>query len=123
MLKDYYHPNYVCCDSGCGRTIKSLVQPNKCVSNVCRAKIKAERISEKGVTDTFNYLERLFDAKKSQPKVSSSQKEEIDLAIKDHLDTYNNILKRVQEVRKNNAYDKVDLRSVFSFMHERQMEM
>mmetsp|Transcript_21314 Transcript_21314/g.18921 ORF Transcript_21314/g.18921 Transcript_21314/m.18921 type:complete len:89 (-) Transcript_21314:42-308(-) len=86
--------------------------------NGCTSKLKAELLSEKGAADTFNYLERLFNAEK-KPKVSSEQLKKINGALEPHLGQYQELLKKIQSTRMHNGYDKVNLSQVFSFMHMR----
>ena len=81
----------------------------------CTSKVKPEILSEKGVADTFNYLERLFNAEK-KPKVSEDQLKKISEALEPYLSQYKELLSKVHTIRMNNGYDKVDLSSIFAFM-------
>jgi hypothetical protein len=116
MIKDYYEGRYVCSESSCAKETRTLHNPNQCVLGGCKSKLKAAKISEKGVADTFNYLERLFDSEIKQ-KCTEDQKKQIHAAIDPHQEVYRNMKKKVTNARANNGYDKVELDKVFAFMH------
>lgn len=120
-MKDYYEGKYVCCENSCGKETRTLHEANKCVVTNCNSKLKPAKIGEKGVADTFNYLERLFDFEK-KPKVSSEQQRDIDLAVAYYKPVYENLKMKVLQAREHNAYDKIHLASVFDFMHNNQMK-
>lgn len=122
MLRDYYEGKYVCCENSCNNETRSLHQPNKWVIPGCGAKLKAYKVGEKGVADTFNYLERLFDVDK-KPKVAKEQQEQIESAVSQYTGVYNMLKKKVLGARAHNGYDKVDLHNVFSFMDTYNLAM
>lgn len=116
-MRDYYEGKYVCNEGSCSNETRTMFQPNKCVMKNCSGKLVAQKVSEKGVADTFNYLERLFDITKL-PKASSEQKEEIKAAVEPYKNVYNHLKKKVAAARAHNGYDKIHLGEVFSFMNE-----
>jgi len=81
----------------------------------CTSKLKPRILTEKGVTDTFNYLERLFKTDQ-KPKVTVKQARAMAAAIDPYVGIYENLLKRVNQSRKFNGYDKMNLAKVFEFM-------
>ena len=75
-----------------------------------------DKVSVKGVADTFNYLERLFDVDSKQKGVSDKQKEQIEEAIEPYKQEYKQIRAKIKDARKHNGYDIVKLNNVFDFM-------
>lgn len=61
---------------------------------------KPTKIGEKGVADTFNYLERLFDVTKKPKNINEDQKKLIDECLDDHLKDYSDINNRIKAMRK-----------------------
>ena len=117
MMRDYYEGRYVCCEESCKQETKTLYESNKCIISDCNSKLKAVKVNEKGVADTFNYLERLFDTE-TKKKSAKEQTELINEAIFDHVKHYKRIKEKVKLIRQNNAYDKINLDQVFNFMEQ-----
>ncbi|CAI2362741.1 unnamed protein product [Moneuplotes crassus] len=118
MLKDYYEPTYTCGESGCNWSGKTLLNPGQCLNKGCNGALRAKVLSEKGVTDTFNYLERLFNTEKI-PKVSAEQSKQIKDALEPYKPIYNKLFSLVTHARSFNGYGKVDLGHVFGFLMKR----
>lgn len=119
MMRDYYEGRYVCWEESCKQETRTLHEPNKCVVPHWNSKLKAAKVNEKGVTDTFNYLERLFDAEKVK-KNTKAQSEIIDEALYDHMNIFKRIKEKILLIRQSNAYDKINLSQVFEFMGQYQ---
>lgn len=115
MLKDYYEPTYTTSENGCEWTGKNLLVPGKCPEKGFNGDLRPNLLGEKGVADTFNYLERLFNTEKI-PKVSAEQSKKIKAALEPHREVYQKLLAQVQHVRGLNGYGKVDLGQAFEFM-------
>lgn len=109
MLKDYYQGVYNCIESSCGMKTHAYIN--------CQHSYKADKISEKGVADTLNYLDKLFDVDDKQKGIKDDQKRKIKDAIEPYTPIYDDVNKKIKTIRDHNAYDIIELKNVFSFMN------
>ncbi len=88
---------------------------NNCWNQGCRGKIRPAT-SEKDVCNTFSYLYTLFDPKGQFVKKTSNAKNIEQKKLNPQVLQQKNLCEFIDHVRKENAYDKVELKPIFTFM-------
>jgi len=114
----YYKGEYVCKEHHCKNETRKPLLNNRCAVIGCKGRVKALSVSEEKANDTLRYLEGLFNVDKfeSEQKLNKGNKQEV--AITPALrQTLNNVKPYIDEVLQRSKYNKVDLSSLFNFMH------
>lgn len=104
--QQFYTSTYKCTEQECLLETKQISVQEKCINARCQGKLR-KTFTEKDVTNTFSYLYALFD---------QTGKFLTDGAIGEKDDEIKKIAKYVEFLKKENSYDKIELKNIFEFM-------
>jgi hypothetical protein len=111
LLVIYYQGNYECQEPACKAKTRQPLINNRCVVTTCKGKMIPE-YSEFVTNDTLRYLQGLFNVRKyiHESKLSKQEHEVI------NYEEFTRLKAKVDSVLNRSKYNKVDLKSIFSFM-------